>query len=823
MRCFSEAMRTDKDGFDSRMRYHSTSSRSFERNQFELFFRAGRLWRMKFTAFAVSFVFCLAVSAANSPAIYHDGWIDLNKNGKRDVYEDSSQPVTKRVNDLLKQMSLDEKIGQLWQPSLDAGADNQFTAQLRQGKIGSLLTSFLGEQGETPVTRNKLQHIAVEESRLGIPLIFGNDVIHGFRTVFPIPLAQACAWEPELFERTDTIAAREAAATGVDWTFAPMVDLARDPRWGRIAEGFGEDPWLGALDAAASVRGFQGTNVADPDHIAACLKHFVGYGAAEGGRDYNTTEISEFTLRNFYLPQFKAGVDAGALTVMSAFNELSGMPASANYHTLTEILRGEWKFRGFVVSDWNSVGELIPHGVAADGEEAARLALTAGVDMEMLSTNYANTLKRQIESGKISQKILDEAVRRVLLVKFEKGLFDHPYTDETRCQTAFLQSDAIALAREATAKSCVLLKNENGALPLPKQINKLALIGPFAEDAEELVGPWSSLGHAGDIVSLADGLRAKLSVGAQLKVARGCSVIEPGSGKSRSHLGNFEKITETPTGTNEIADAVALAKEADVVILALGEPRNWSGEAGSRSTLGLSGRQQELFDAVSAAGRPIIVVLFNGRPLALSEIQDKAAAILEAWFPGVQGGNGVADILFGDVDPSGRLTTTFPRSVGQVPIYYNHSNTGRPGASYDKGNYVDGPNTTLFPFGFGLAYTTFEYGKVQLVAPKLKTGGTLAAQVRIKNTGARAGTEVTQLYIRDLACSAGPRPMRELKGFQKILLQPGETRDVNFTLASHDLGCYDAKGNWVVEPGKFQLWISKDSASGEPVEFELVK
>jgi beta-glucosidase len=778
---------------------------------------------MKFTAFAIGLFFCLEACGENSPAIYHDGWIDLNKNGKRDIYEDSSQPVAKRVNDLLKRMTLEEKIGQLWQPSIETEPDKQFDAQLRQGEIGSFLSSFLGELGETPVTRNKLQHIAVEQSRLGIPLIFGNDVIHGFRTVFPIPLAQACAWEPELFERTDTIAAREAAATGIDWTFAPMVDLARDPRWGRIAEGFGEDPWLGALDATASVRGFQGTNVSDPDRVVACLKHFVGYGAAEGGRDYNTTEISGFTLRNFYLPQFKAGVDAGALTVMSAFNELSGMPASASRHTLTEILRGEWKFPGFVVSDWNAVGELIPQGIAADDAEAARLALTAGVDMEMLSTNYANTLKWQIQSGKILQKILDEAVRRVLLVKFEKGLFDHPYTDETRYRTAFLRPDAIAQAREAAAKSCVLLKNENGTLPLAKQIKKLALIGPFAEDAEELVGPWFSRAHAGDIVSLADGLRAKLSTNTQLTVARGCAVIEPGGGKPRGHLDNFAAITEVPTGTNEIADAVALARDADVVVLALGEPRNWSGEAGSRSTLGLSGRQQELFDAVAATGQPSIVVLFNGRPLALPEIQDKASAILEAWFPGVQGGNGVADILFGDIDPAGRLTTTFPNNVGQVPIYYNHSNTGRPGIGYDKGNYVDGPENALFPFGFGLAYTTFEYGKLRLDSPTLEAGGTLTAHMAIKNTGARAGTEVAQLYLRDPACSAGPRPVRELKGFQKILLQPGETREARFTLASHDLGCYDTKGNWVVEPGKFQLWISKDSASGEPVEFELVK
>ena len=789
------------------------------------YFSSEQTMTMKFISVAGGLVFCVVASAANSPAIDSVNWIDLNKNGKRDVYEDSSQPVARRVNDLLGRMTLDEKIGQLWQTSLgpDTDSDKQFAAQLQNGKIGSFLGTFLGEQGETPTMRNKLQRVAVGQSRLGIPLIFGNDVLHGFRTIFPIPLAQACAWEPELFERTATIAAREAAATGGDWTFAPMVDLARDPRWGRIAEGFGEDPWLGALDAAASVRGFQGTNVADPDRVVACLKHLAGYGAAEGGRDYNTTEISEFTLRNFYLPQFKAGVDAGALTVMSAFNELSGMPASANGHTLTDILRGEWKFPGFVVSDWDAVGELIPQGVAADGAEAARLALIAGVDMEMLSTNYATTLKRQIESGKIPQQILDEAVRRVLLVKFEKGLFDHPYTDGTRCRNAFLQPDAIALAREAAAKSCVLLKNENGVLPLSRQIKTLALIGPFAEDAEEMVGSWSSQGRVSDIVSLAAGLRAKLSADAQLTVARGCAIIEPGSKKPRRHLNTFENITETQTGTNEIAEAVMLAKKADVVILALGEPRDWSGEAGSRSTLGLSGRQQELFDAIAATGRPVVVVLFNGRPLALPEIQDKAAAILEAWFPGVQGGNGVADILFGDVYPAGRLTTTFPHSVGQVPIYYNHSNTGRPGTNYDNGSYVDGPETALYPFGFGLAYTTFEYGTVQLGTTKLEAGGTLTAQVKIKNTGARAGMEVAQLYIRDPGCSAGPRPVRELKGFQKILLQPGEAHEVKFTLVSHDLGCYDTKGSWIVEPGKFQLWISRDSASGEPVEFELMK
>jgi len=776
---------------------------------------------MKSTAVLICLLVAFTACAANTNSIYRTGWIDLDKNGRKDIHEDPSRPIAKRVDNLLSRMTIDEKIGQLEQSAFGKDPDKQLADKLKHGEIGSFLDG--SALIESPVLRNKLQHIAIEQSRLGIPLIFGHDSIHGFRTVFPIPLAQACAFEPELFERTQTISARESAAAGIDWVFSPMVDLARDPRWGRIAEGFGEDPFLGALDAAACVRGFQGTNCTDTNRVVACLKHYVGYGAAEGGRDYNTTEISEYTLRNFYLPQFKAGVDAGALTLMSAFNELSGFPASANRHTLTEILRDEWKFPGYVVSDWESVSQLIDHGVAADNAEAARLALTAGVDMEMVSTTYRDTLKQQIEQGNIHVNVLNEAVRRVLTVKFEKGLFDHPFTDANAYKTAFLQQDALNLAREAVAKSCVLLKNESGALPLSPHIKKLALIGPFVEDGEELVGTWYSRAHTNDIPSLSDGVRTKFPFDFQLAVARGCSIIETNSGKIRRHIGDFSPINERPTGTNEIEEAVSMATSADVIVLALGEPRDWSGESSSRSELELPGRQMELFDAIVATGKPVIVVLFNGRPLAIPQIQNKAVAILEAWFPGVQGGYGVADVLFGDADPAGRLTTTFPNSVGQVPFYYNHFNTGRPGFGEFKGNYADGPTLPLYPFGFGLAYTTFEYGKVQLDAPQMKSGGTITAHVQIKNTGASAGTEIAQLYIRDVAASAGPRPVRELKGFQKVLLQPGESRDLSFTISEKELGYYDAKGNWLVEPGKFQLWISKDSASGEPVGFELVK
>jgi beta-glucosidase len=763
----------------------------------------------------LSCLFFACATFAAETSIYHDGWNDLNKNGKKDVYEDPSQPVGKRVADLLARMTLDEKIGQLQQGHREADAEKKFGAQLRHGTISSFLDG--SELIETPFNRNRLQHLAVEESRLGIPLIFGHDSIHGFRTIFPIPLAQACAWEPELFERTETISARETAAVGIDWTFAPMVDLARDPRWGRIAEGFGEDPWLGALYAAVCVRGFQGTNVATPDHVVACLKHYVGYGAAEGGRDYNTTEISEYTLRNFYLPQFKAGVDAGAWTVMSAFNCLSGFPASANRHTLTEILRDEWKFPGFVVSDWTSVGELIPHGVAADEAEAARLALMAGVDMEMVSKSYADTLKKQVEQGKVPLAVVDEAVRRVLTVKFVRGLFEKPFVDETLFQMAFLRPDALALAREAAAKSCVLLKNDGGALPLSRQAKKIALIGPLADNGGELLGCWAARGRASNCVSLAAGLRAKLPADTQLTVVQGCRLIEGA---------NIEKRLDgtTVSGTTEmegenIEEAAAAANAADVAILALGEPAGWSGENASRSDLGLTGRQMELFDAVAAAGKPVIVVLINGRPLALPRIQEKAAAILEAWNPGVEGGNGVADVLVGDVDPAGRLTVSVPRSVGQVPLYYNHYNTGRP----DMGKYVDGSREPLYPFGFGLTYTTFDYGKVELGAHTIKPGKTLAARVRVKNTGSRAGSEVVQLYLRSLAATAGPRPVRELKGFQKVRLNPGESRVVEFTISERELGYYDTKGRWLVDPGKFQVWLAKDSASGQPAEFELVK
>jgi beta-glucosidase len=755
----------------------------------------------------------VVTASASPPNLYPTGWIDFNKNGKKDVYEDPSQPPEKRVADLLKKMTLEEKIGQLFQAYRDPDATIDYGSLLRQGGIGSFLDG--SELIENPALRNQLQRTAVEGSRLGLPLIFGTDSIHGFRTIFPIPLAQACAWEPELFERTQAISARETAAVGIDWTFAPMVDLARDPRWGRIAEGFGEDPYLGARYAAAGVRGFQGTNPASPDRVIACLKHYVGYGAVEGGRDYNTTEISEYTLRNFYLPQFQAGVEAGAWTVMSAFNCLSGMPASANHHTLTDILRDEWKFEGFVVSDWAAVNELISQGVARNQAEAARLALTAGVDMEMLTTNYSSTLQQQVWDGVIRRKTIDEAVSRVLRVKIAKGLFERPYVDESLPETAFLKPDALALAREAVVKSCVLLKDENNALPFSRQLEKIALIGPMGDDTNNLLGCWSARGRSSDVISIASGIRTKLGPDAEVTVVHGCELLEVERNPDGSLAPNSASLSANREA--EFTQAVDVARAADVVILALGEPKSWSGENASRSRLDLPGDQLKLFNAIAALGKPIVVILINGRPLALPEIQAKAAAILEGWDPGVQGGNGIADLLFGDADPEGRLAVSVPYDVGQVPVYYNHFHTGRP----QQGEYVDGPREPLYPFGFGLTYTTFKYDDVKLSAGMMKLDETMTATVKVTNTGSRPGVAVVQLYIRDIISPAGPRPVRELKGFKKVHLNPRESQEVQFTLSGHDLGCYDQSGRWLVEPGEFQVWLTKDSASGKPAKFEL--
>lgn len=724
------------------------------------------------------------------PEMYRAGWIDLNKDGEQNGYENPAASVESRVEDLLTRMNEREKSGQLWQrPLAIAGGD---TALLERGEV----SSYLGVDTAGPGLRNALQRVAVEESRLGIPLIFGYDTIHGFRTLFPIPLALSCSWDPGLMERTSMIAARESRAAGIDWTFAPMIDIARDARWGRIAEGYGEDPWLSSQLVAGAVAGFQGTNAASPGRVAACLKHYVGYGAAEGGRDYNTTEIGLPTLRNIYLPPFKAGVEAGALTLMSAFNALNGIPTSGNRFTLTDILRNEWKFDGAVVSDYESVKELIRHGYAEDDGEAARLALHAGVDLEMVSDTYRETLSDQLKGGAVSETELNEAVRRVLRLKFRCGLFEKPYAPAE--EEPFLRSDALQLSREAAARSAVLVKNSGGALPL-KPNSRIAIVGPYA-DSHDLLGCWSAVGKAEESTTLAAGLKTVLGA-KRVTVAPGCEM-----NSSRTDL---------------IPAAVRAARSADVVVLAIGEPSSMSGEARSRQTLNLPGAQDVLLERVCSLGKPVVAVLFTGRPLPIPRVLEKCDAVLIAWHPGTQGGEGVADVLAGAVEPSGRLTTSWPRTLGQIPIHYNHLATSRLFTGEYGSHYIDGPRTPLLPFGFGLGYTTFSLSETLLSATNAPLNGRITASANVLNSGSRRGSTIVQLYIRDHAAIGGARPVRELRGYQRITLLPGDSKRVTFDLDAKTLGYWLPNGEWSIEPGRFSAWIGLDSSTTNGVEFTL--
>lgn len=744
------------------------------------------------------------------------------------LYRNASIPIERRVTDLISRMTLEEKLGQLHVSHSQRGTFSSavYADRICAGDVGAMIWTI-----EDPAERNALQHIAVEQTRLGIPLIFGLDVIHGQRTVFPISLGLSCAWDSDLYEKSQTVAAREARASGVDWVFAPMSDLARDPRWGRVAETCGEDPYLASLCVAAAVRGFQGDMLPNgdssgdrqiaADRVAACLKHYVGYSAAIGGRDYNATDITEFELRNFYLPTFRAGVQAGALTVMSSFNAIDGIPATDNHHTLTEILRDEWGFRGVVVSDWEAVLETIAWGYAADEPDAARRAIFAGTDMEMLSNTY-QTLGPQVAGARVPQTTIDQAVRRVLRLKFELGLFEQPYVDAAAYPSAILHLADLQLARQCVARSAVLLKND-GVLPLSKQVKTLALIGPFGDSAEQMLGCWPGKGHSEDVVTLAKGIAAKLSPDVRMQVVKGCEILS-GMPMTRT-LTDGTIVPEsnasatTVPASNEastIADAVRAARAADAVVMALGEPRGWTGENGSRAMLGLSGRQQELFDAVAATGKPVVVVVFSGRPLALPKVAARAAALLFAWQPGVQAGNGLADLLFGDTAPVGRLTMSVPSEVGQVPVYYNHYNTGRPEA--EMGNYRDYTRDPMYDFGFGLTGTTFGYGAVRLTLAQ--NGHPSVASATITNTGKQRGEEVVQLYIRQLACPEGARPVQELRGFWHVTLEPGQSKDVSFELNDQVLGYFARDGHWLTDPGKYQIWIAPHARTGEPAVYD---
>jgi beta-glucosidase len=722
---------------------------------------------------------------------------------------DRAADVEGRIDALVARMTLEEKLGQLQQ--LDGGAEGNYRSEhlelARNGRLGSTLNV----RGATRV--NELQRAAVEQSRLKIPLIFGFDVIHGYRTIFPIPLGEAASWDPAAVERAASIAAAEARAAGVHWTFAPMVDIARDARWGRIAEGAGEDPYLGSVMARARVRGFQGDDYGRPDRVVACAKHWVAYGAAEGGRDYNTTDVSEHTLRSVYFPPFRAAVEAGAGSVMSAFNDLNGVPTSANPFTLTQVLRTEWGFDGMVVSDYTSVTELIHHGLAADEADAARHALSAGVDMEMVSRSYATHVPRLVEEGRLPTAVVDEAVRRVLRIKLRAGLFEAPYADAVRERATLLKPEFRAAAREIAARSMVLLKNDRGVLPLAPSIGRLALIGTLAGDRAEMMGNWTGDGRAEDVVTLLAGIKAAVSPSTEVTYAKGVSVdlkvlADPAAYDASDRAG--------------IEEAVRVAGAAEAVVLVLGETGGMSGEASSRATLDLPGRQLELAQRVIGTGRPTAVVLLNGRPLTIPWLADHASAILEAWFPGTEAGNAVADVLFGKVNPGGKLPVTFPRTVGQVPIYYNHKNTGRPPDEKNKytSKYLDAPWRPLYPFGHGLSYTEFTLSGLRLSQATIRPDGRVEVAVDVKNVGRRSGDEVVQLYVRDVVASV-TRPVQELKGFQRVTLGPGERRTLRFALGSEHLGFLDREMKWVVEPGLFRVRVATSSEGGQEGSFEV--
>jgi beta-glucosidase len=717
-----------------------------------------------------------------------------------------SEAIDAKVAALLQQMTLAEKLGQLTQFS-NGAATGPGGAKIDQSDLaaGGGLGSILNLTGAKVC--NELQRQAVEKSRLKIPILFGLDVIHGHRTVYPIPLGLSAAWDTDLAQRCARMAAVEATADGIRWTFSPMVDIARDARWGRIAEGSGEDPYLGSVMAAAWVRGYQGKDLADLTAMLACAKHYVAYGAAEGGRDYNTTDVSERTLRDIYLPPFKASLDAGAGTFMSAFNSLNGVPASANRHTLTDILRDEWGFQGVVVSDWDSIGELVAHGVALDGRDAALKAITAGVDMDMQSNLYDTKLPELVKSGRLRIGVIDQSVARVLRLKFALGLFERPYTDEKRAAAA-LKPEHLELARQAAEASFVLLKNDplRGKPLLPLEGSPtVALIGPLADDRAGMFGAWVMKADVNDAVTLRQSLAARLKE--RLFYAKGAET------RGDSEAG--------------FAEALSAARRADLVIMALGEAPDMSGEAESRACLYLPGRQLELLKLVASTGKPVVLIVFSGRPLALPWEAEHVPAILAAWFPGVQAGPALVRTLFGEVNPAGRLTATFPRSVGQMPLYYNHFQTGRPSPGADRyvTGYIDERNTPLFPFGWGLSYTKFEYSPTKITTAKigageLNRGGSIAVEAAVKNGGLHTGAEVVQLYISQRGTSVA-RPVRELKGYDKIVLAPGEERIVKFRLTKKQLAFWNLELQHTVEPGELSVWVSANSQAGHAAKIMI--
>jgi beta-glucosidase len=719
--------------------------------------------------------------------------ISVTAHSQKQGSESISTSDQVKIDALLRSMTLDEKIGQLslFQSGWDVTGpvlETNYRNLIKEGKAGAIFNAY------TVDYVRELQRMAVEESRLKIPLMFGYDVIHGHRTIFPIPLAQSCSWDLASIEKSERIAATEATAEGLTWTFAPMVDISRDPRWGRVAEGAGEDTWLGCKIAAARVKGYQGDDLKEKNTLLACAKHFAAYGAPQSGRDYNTVDMSQLSLYEWYLPPYKACVDAGVGSVMTSFNEISGIPSTGNTWLLNGLLKKDWKFSGFVVTDYTSINEMVIHGSAEDTKEAAEQALNAGVDMDMQGGAFLGYLSELVGDKKVTIAALDNAVRLILEAKAKLGLFDDPYRycDKSRQENEIMTPEQLAFARKFVAQSCVLLKNPARLLPVPENVKTIALIGPLGDSKKDMLGNWSAAGKWEKCVSLLEGIQSRC--GDRIKVA-----YEKGCNTNDTDRSGFDA-------------ALKLASNSDYIILALGENRWMSGEAACRSSIGLPGVQNELAEALAKTGKPVAVVLFNGRPLAINRLCNIPVAILETWFGGTQAGNGIADVLFGEVNPSGKLTMTFPQNEGQIPIFYNSKNTGRPFNPADSGaqyvsRYLDSPNDPLFPFGYGLSYTTFSYSGLDVS----REGELVKVEVQVANTGDRDGEEVVQLYIRDKVGSI-TRPVKELKGFSKVMIKKGETKTITFNLTTNDLAFYhpDLKKFW--EPGEFIVYTGTSSA-----------
>ena len=711
-----------------------------------------------------------------------------------------------RVDSVLRLMTLSEKIGQMNQVSSKEDPTGQLTEcsneeeLIRSGQVGSMLNVVGVER-----TRH-LQEIAVNDTRLHIPLIFALDVVHGYKTISPVPLAESCSWDMDLIEKSARVAAEEATASGIQWTFAPMVDIARDPRWGRVMEGSGEDPYLGSAIAKARVRGFQGTDLSAYNTMAACAKHFVGYGAAEGGRDYNTVDISKQRLRELYLPPFSAAADAGVATFMNSFNEVMGVPATGSTYLVRDILKGEWNFPGVVVSDWGSVAELIPHGVAEDKCDAAQLAVTAGCDMDMEGYCYVSSLEKLVREGVVSESLIDDAVRRILRLKFDLGLFDDPYRycDAEREKAEILSAEHRKVVREMACKSIVLLENREGILPLDNRCKNIGIVGPLADNPDDMLGSWCARGDGKDAIGILQGIKQAVGKGVRIRYAKGCEI----EGDDRSGF----------------SEAVQVAENSDVVIVCVGENRFMSGEAASRTRLTLPGVQRELLKAIKETGKPIVLLLSNGRPLVLDWEKENIGSIVGCWQLGSEAGNAIADVLFGKYNPSGKLTMSFPYNEGQIPVYYNAKSTGRPYVPNVRyvTRYLDCPNVSLYSFGYGLSYTRFEYGELKLDKDTMFPGEKLRIDVSVANVGNYDGEETVQLYIRDV-CSKITRPEKELKGFKKVFLKKGERTDISFELSLADLEYVLADGSRESDPGLFEVFVGGNPDDVKKAEFILVQ